>query len=319
MITAEPSVSSARTHLLYLDGLRGLACLTVFLGHALGFSHNGVLTHAPWTLSLPGYAVAVFIWLSGICLMLPVVAKGSLRGGYWTFVKRRARRILPPYYVALIFSLLLSLTIVNHKFGASVWDFCVPVSRNGIVTHFLLLHNWSHPHEINGPLWTIAVEWQIYFLFPPLVILMRRFGHIQIALITVVISFAISYTLRNDPRFEATHIEFVGFFALGMLTAQYRSRLHSFAWLRRPMEARWLVAVGTFSYSLYLIHLPLQALLWQFMVQPIRATNEMRCGLLAAYSVFFIIPTARLFYHFVERPFLNRPRQSARDLQSQSS
>ena len=41
--------------------------------------------------------VAVFIVLSGFSL----AAGNPMRGGYWAYVRRRARRILPPYYAAL--------------------------------------------------------------------------------------------------------------------------------------------------------------------------------------------------------------------------
>ena len=57
-----------------------------------------------WGLFRHGhYAVAVFIVLSGFCLMLPVTRdpNGRLPGGFAAYLGRRARRILPPYYAAL--------------------------------------------------------------------------------------------------------------------------------------------------------------------------------------------------------------------------
>ena len=103
-----------RLRLDFLDGLRGLAALYVLLYHAS--LRAGVLAAAAPAqpvakaisvlhFCLLGYghlAVAVFIVLSGYCLMLPVArTEGAvLPGGALAFIQRRARRILPPYYAA---------------------------------------------------------------------------------------------------------------------------------------------------------------------------------------------------------------------------
>src|SRR3954471_7356241 len=96
----------------YLDGLRGGAAMTVVAYHAFLYTgHTGDAKAAMpyWDLIIGfGYVgVAVFIVLSGYVLMLPVATTPNLRfrGGSWQFVKRRAKRILPPYYTALFFAL----------------------------------------------------------------------------------------------------------------------------------------------------------------------------------------------------------------------
>ncbi len=105
--------------------------------------------------------------------MLPVArsADGGLKGGTVGFLKRRARRILPPYYAALLLSLLgLILTPQGlaylHGARDPRWlaDFTAPV----LLSHLLLVHNltlaWSH--KINQAMWSIGTEWQIYFTLP---------------------------------------------------------------------------------------------------------------------------------------------------------
>ncbi|MFL6448545.1 MAG: hypothetical protein ACJ746_12765 [Bryobacteraceae bacterium] len=45
----------------------------------------------------------------------------------------------------------------------------------GLVQDVFLVHDFTtHMVEINGPMWSIAVEVQIYLLFPLLIWLMRR-------------------------------------------------------------------------------------------------------------------------------------------------
>lgn len=171
-----------RPHLAYLDGLRGLAALYVVVFHILAyhFDHlSPVMRHYVKPLHFGSYAVGVFIVLSGFCLMLPVARdpRGELRGGARRFFLRRARRILPPYYFTVAVSLGLIAVAIGHKTGTP-WDTSVPVTKQGLLTHLVMLQDafrltWA---QINSPLWSVSVEWRIYFCFPLLVWGWRRFG-----------------------------------------------------------------------------------------------------------------------------------------------
>ena len=101
-------------HLPHLDGLRAIAALYVVLHHAmLQASHPTVHPHnwiewAERLLTGGRLAVDLFIVLSGYSLMLTVIRNnGVLSGGAVAFFKKRARRILPPYFACLAISLLL--------------------------------------------------------------------------------------------------------------------------------------------------------------------------------------------------------------------
>jgi len=98
-----------RVKLEFLDGLRGLAAFYVLLHHLYDpFGIPRALTYPLSILRFGHYAVGAFIVLSGYCLMLPIVRStdGKISGGTFHFFKRRAMRILPPYYAALILSLV---------------------------------------------------------------------------------------------------------------------------------------------------------------------------------------------------------------------
>jgi peptidoglycan/LPS O-acetylase OafA/YrhL len=115
------------------------------------------------------FPVTFFITLSGFCLMIPVIRSGVLRGGTKGFLFGRVRRILPPYYSALV----LSVFVVSNflQYPSHTWyDLSLPITTKGILAHVFLVQNlhWSWT-EINGPLWTTAIEFQIYLLFPFLV------------------------------------------------------------------------------------------------------------------------------------------------------
>src|SRR5439155_24453768 len=121
------SVESAPSHsrrLAHLDGLRGLAALAVVLHHIwltiwpfeYGREPRG-LARVTDVLAYGHFPVGVFIVVSGFCLMRPVCASGGLEGDALGFLRRRARRILPPYYAAVAFSLVLIWTVVGSDSG----------------------------------------------------------------------------------------------------------------------------------------------------------------------------------------------------------
>ena len=116
----------AQRRLGYVDGLRALAALYVVASHCMleiWFNrHPGRLAGwLAWPLSFGHQAVSVFIVLSGFSLMLPVARKGNhLPRGVWGFYLARVRRILPPYYLATTFSLLLIWLFISQKTGTSV-------------------------------------------------------------------------------------------------------------------------------------------------------------------------------------------------------
>lgn len=60
----------------------------------------------------------------------------------------------------------------------SLYDESLPVTTAGVISHLALVRNLheSTASQIGGPLWTIAVECQIYLLFPSLVATRRKFG-----------------------------------------------------------------------------------------------------------------------------------------------
>ena len=181
-------VAEGQLRLPYLDGLRALASAYVVVFHALpGFSAPHLV--GPWRLLKRAFAygheaVAIFIVLSGYCLMLPVVRKDPQRltVALGSFVHRRARRILPPYFaaVALSLALLAAVPALRTPGTGTIWDDSLPgLDVGAIGSHLLLVHNWfpEYAYQINGPLWSVASEWQIYFCFPLLLLpLWRRLG-----------------------------------------------------------------------------------------------------------------------------------------------
>jgi peptidoglycan/LPS O-acetylase OafA/YrhL len=233
----------------FLDGLRGLAALYVVIHHAsqiyMGEPATPRAAYYPFFpfLILGHYAVVIFMVMSGYCLMLPVARShdGHLRGGFTGYFARRAKRILPAYYAAVAFSLLL-ITLVpamqrhdgqftTHNFPGPHWTSIF--NPGNLISHALVLHALS-PHWINtidSPLWSIGIEWICYFLMPLVLLpIWRRFGNLALLIGATAIAFLPYATIplgkaAGDPmRFTMhwAHPWFIALFALGMAGAALR-------------------------------------------------------------------------------------------------
>ncbi|MGE5763171.1 MAG: acyltransferase family protein, partial [Mycobacterium leprae] len=99
--------------------MRAVAALFVLLHHvwlAAFAAHTFPVSDGPAVLAVLGYghlAVAVFIVVSGFSLGLAPARYGRRLDGIGSFARRRAWRILPPYWSALV----LSLVVVTFVLG----------------------------------------------------------------------------------------------------------------------------------------------------------------------------------------------------------
>lgn len=203
-------------------------------------SPSGLLAVLTDWMGYGHFAVSVFIVLSGFSLMLPIVHNNwTLRGGATAFLLRRARRILPPYYCAIAFSLLLIALLVGQKTGTH-WDISLPVTPQTLEAHLLLLQDLYGQCKINHALWTIAVEWRIYFAFPLMLFLWRRLGGVATIMTTMLISYVLAH-MAGGTSWEPTMPHYLALFALGAAAAAIavpsnaRSRL-----LRDSLPWAWI-------------------------------------------------------------------------------
>lgn len=229
-----PATAASGARLGFVDSMRALAALYVVLSHMVTevWQYNNPPAGLTSALTVPfsygHYAVSVFIVLSGFSLMLPVARRGgrmpwSVAGFFW----RRARRILPPYYCAMALSLLLIWLFVGQKTGTH-WDVSLPVTGRSILVHLLLIQNLSFTDSttINHAFWSIAMECQIYLVFPLLVLLFRRYRPVLSTILIVGLSLALLFWLTLTwvgrlPYYAGfTFVpQYFGLFAIGMCAA----------------------------------------------------------------------------------------------------
>lgn len=353
--------AASRTYFPHVEGLRGIAALYVFLYHLwqTGISHAGatlgVLLPAtlPW-LQFGHFAVAVFIVISGYCLGLPVAQRLDGPFSVRRFAARRARRLGPAYALALVLSLIPFWTT------AALRGQHIPLWHVGVAfaAHVALIHNLFPPLAayLNGPMWSIALECQIYVVFALLLIpVWKRFG--PWAQLAVALVLGLLPHVAFGGRFDYTICWLLALFAMGVVaahvTAQNRpvTRLVRWValfvavlavlailpagdaaadgslwpadllvgaavalflvtsdggrlpWTARVLSLRPVVTLGTFSYSLYLVHGPLVLLTGAALAR----FHVGAAGSALAYAVLIpsVIALAYGFYRVAERPFLS--------------
>lgn len=236
---AEPAGGEVRrVRLEYLDGVRGAASFYVMLTHLRLFINPALYGTVGWLLPATnwmqygGTSVSIFIVLSGYCLMIPVARNSSLEieGGFWSYLYRRARRILPPYYAALAIALLL-MRVFSTRIDEihTFWSSMKPANPSVIITHLLLIHNLSNDwiSRIDAPMWSVATEWQIYFLFPLVLLPIYRRSVAGMLAAALVLGVAPMFLFH---RGETAYPWFTLLFGIGMVgaainftpTAQFR-------------------------------------------------------------------------------------------------
>lgn len=168
--------NSYTLHLGGADGIRAIACLLVITHHLSQFaSTEGNL---PWLQALHAFmltgnsGVSVFFVLSGYLLAIPFW-RSYLNGHPFPDMKhyglRRAVRIIPGYYVAILVSTLLTVL-----FNIPTENFWLRLSAAITFTsgfHYSTLF----PNEVNGPLWSISFEVFCYLLMPVFMYALYRF------------------------------------------------------------------------------------------------------------------------------------------------
>lgn len=372
------NVTRPQARLESIDGLRGLACLMVLLGHSsLAFgnidylsAHLGFMHFSQARFFASGSAgVDLFFVLSGFCLAYPIVARPERAVNWKQYAVNRVRRIMPPFWAAMLLFGCLSLWISHHAvqpFLAQqilVW----PTMRQLIYSLLLISASF------NASFWTLEVEGRWYFVLPALIWLWRRIGGVGVVLCMIAVSL-VSIFVYWPSHYERLRF-FVGWlpiymalFGLGIWAASLVAGKQKYLWegkvvrwaprgvglalsilvlfslihvaFSTPVDmvlrlvtrgplcfflvlaatqdsrvrrfASWhpLIWVGTFSYSLYLVHEPFLQ-----MAAALILTYHWSVGRILFLQI-VVLPTlligfGYLFFLVAERPFLRRPVKKA--------
>lgn len=238
-----------------VEGMRGVAALYVVLSHFVNIVDprllEGKSTSPQWLQMLMtpftfGHlAVAAFIVLSGFCLQLSLLnGKDGRIHDLKRFLQRRGWRILPAYYACLALSVGVCIWITQYQKGLPYSQY-VPVTRENLLAHVFMVHNLSPEwmYKINGVLWSIALEIQLYLVFPFFVWLLFKVGRMGLVGLS---SLAAILFLAVLPVSTKLYPWYIPLFCVGMVAAHfaYRPNIRVGTQPRLASVLFWLCVVG---------------------------------------------------------------------------
>ncbi|MEO6315698.1 MAG: acyltransferase [Chitinophagaceae bacterium] len=237
-----------------LDGFRGLAILLVVGYHYYSFFSFG------WV------GVDLFFVLSGFLITGKLAVNAGSKNYYINFYRKRFLRIVPLYYLILIFFFLLvpmfwpSLITSSYqqmiKEQAWYWSFSV--------NFYNAIYGWTDS-IIFVPLWSIACEIQYYLIWPLLCSLLFRKQQWAIGALIGLAAFALIFRLfaggffSLQPEFRYVLLPArIDSFSIGALL-YFFSKEAKYHWM---LHKGWLLAAACLTAAVAMMIVAKET--WQF-------------------------------------------------------
>jgi peptidoglycan/LPS O-acetylase OafA/YrhL len=238
-----------RQRYIQLDSIRGIAALTVIFYHIFDFNKSHlspaiykIIMISPFKLLVFGHpAVILFFVLSGFVLSLPFIENNKVN--YTPYIIKRIFRIYIPYLFSILLSLFLLKYFVNRN-----------ISLKYVSEHLLLIGN-IHSNAYNVVVWSLVHEMRISFIFPFVVLVIKKLDlkiNILICLLLSLSSYLNQiFHFQNSNGLNTTYfdsLQYLSIFIMGSLVAiKINALSRKFSLL--PIYAKFLILV--FSVLLY--------------------------------------------------------------------
>lgn len=231
-------MNNSKDRIDILDGIRAYAILIIMGFHLWQqswmqyvlptdiLSTFGIRNFSLVWVPRTGYMlVDVLLLLSAFCLFLPYARKmtdplAAEPDNLRLYAKKRLARILPPYYLCILF---FAVFIVRPDMYISKAEYL-----KDLVTHVTFTHTFFpetyFSTQFPTTLWTLCIEMQFYLLFPLLARLFRRFPFFTwLSMQGIAEIFIVLFAHTPDGGADRIMINqlpaFFGVFANGMLSA----------------------------------------------------------------------------------------------------
>lgn len=221
-----------------IDSLKGLAAVSVVLGHYLNTLPEGFfktfVDKGPFRIFVAGNdAVLTFFLFSGFVLALPYIKGKKLNAvEYRDYAIKRVARIYIPYFVSLIIAILcLSLFYTGNIAGLSSWFNDLwknPITLESVLDHLFFMG--EYPKRFNVVIWTLVEEMRISLIFPFLAYFLVRFSFKQNVIYivgTYLLSMIIHFVFGEGLDWIADTIYYTTAFLVGGLVAKHKDELIS--------------------------------------------------------------------------------------------
>jgi peptidoglycan/LPS O-acetylase OafA/YrhL len=342
-----------------LDGLRGIAALTVVLHH-IGIGQRVQIGH---------FAVMIFFVISGYCITASVESCRRTGAGFRQFMLKRVRRIYPPYFLAMGFFVLTrwAKAALNpgFEFSPSFTDWLQNLTLTQWVSSLFDPVQWpSQNHKVFvAAFWSLNYEEQFYLVMGlalvgavlsgvPMVVSVLGLSLVGLvwnwlipgnwicglfieywlhfALGSILFYVLCRFTSKSHRSAFLTIVAALGLACLSrallhatnplldlraMIELSFLSAVTLALYFLRPLSAgigrsplwRPFAALGTISYSLYLIHLFILTLV-DTTAHLLLPANPPQVLLIASLLALHLL-LAALFWALCERPFVSLSRR----------
>ncbi|MDC0762906.1 acyltransferase [Brevibacillus sp. AG] len=241
-----------------LDSIRGLAAITVVIGHFCLMipSLPDSIKFSPLRfLWAGGEAVIIFYVLSGFVLSMAIYHSKT---NYWGYLIKRFVRIYIPYYVWIFITFALFILFSPYEVtGLRDWFYDKwqgPITTLDIINHLVLLNNFF-TDNYNPVIWSLAQEMRISIVFPLLFLLFYKQSWKKTILFAMSFSFiSIFLNILHIGKAEgfyngyADTLHFTSMFMVGMLLFKHHEELVRLYRNMKKWKRRLLITLGVILY-----------------------------------------------------------------------
>ena len=308
-----------------IDSLRGIAVLMVTWFHMTNTYSDGFVKSSG---QYGWLGLEIFFVISGFIIPYAMYRSGyKIKKDYGRFLLKRFTRIEPPYIIAMLCTLaLLYLSSLSPGFQGTPPD----ISAKHVFLHFGYLNGIFGYSWFNPVFWTLAIEFQFYLfislLFPLMISknsVLRDMSFFLISLLPLtqsqevfifhymclfafgILTFqALSKIISIKKYFFMFIVVSVfSYFSLGLLITVVAVFTSLFILFVKIKEFRILTFLGSISYSLYLLHIPIGGRVVN--IGKRFADSDIEFVFISILATLISIICAYYFYKFIEKPAMN--------------
>jgi peptidoglycan/LPS O-acetylase OafA/YrhL len=246
--------------IIELDSIRGLAALSVVLGHILYVLPPlpTIVQYSPIRVLWAGHeAVILFFILSGFVLSMPFINRKEIK--YTGFLIKRIFRIYIPYIIAVLFALILKQIFYANSTNDIAWvdkHWGEDITAETLIGHLFLVTNYN-TLPIDPVIWSLVHEMRISIIFPLLIFIVLKLKlkkSIILAISLSVIGIVLTGLGLNPSEgylsSYAHSIHYVAMFIIGALLAVNYEKLVGICSKLSTVKKSSLLIIGLCLYTL---------------------------------------------------------------------
>jgi len=307
-----------------LDLLRTVAALAVVIAHYGGMGFLFGIDHVLTKIFYSGVnGVYIFFVVSGFIIPYSLHSKKYEIKGFWRYLYKRSIRIDPPYFVAIILYVLVSLLISIH--AKTDFEF----SLTQFFSHFIYATPFLHEEFYDPVFWTLTVEFQFYIVMAILFGLNNEKAPFYLLMFVFLLSptFIQGYTVFHySPLFMFGMIAFfyrtkkirkpyIPLLIVSCFSIHFHGSLIStiglctalFICFYNGSRRKFFFTIASFSYSLYLLNNLWRTFFFSNFVVAGLNLNEWTISAKLCYLIVILmlaVLLSYLFYLLIEKPCL---------------